>query len=249
MGCWAPLSRLSAPCTTGARVLSASQAVTQTCLVTKGPVNAFCGWCGPVGYTSPWPPALAGSVRSWVRSGRNENQHLQIWGHGSRLIKGGAPSLGRGGDPAPGGGDEVPRSLVHEWGENGWQADRCSNCSDEDSVPVVVKRELRQKAKLSIYWSIFVPTLRSRANKTEVGLPKMKHGLFTGPYSSPCPPVKKDRNIYSFNYFRTFSHIFFNLPPSYASHFIPFQIPTLFTEGLLLLRCVKIYSSAPLAST
>ena len=32
-------------------------------------LSALCRWCGPVGFISPWPPALVGPVRSRVWSG------------------------------------------------------------------------------------------------------------------------------------------------------------------------------------
>ncbi|TWW74403.1 hypothetical protein D4764_14G0004060 [Takifugu flavidus] len=58
------------------------------------------------------------------------------------------PPPGQGGDPAPSGGAQVPWGLVND-----------VRSRDRGHRSVVVKRELSQKGKLSIYRSIFVPTL------------------------------------------------------------------------------------------
>ena len=56
--------------------------------------SAFCRWRGPVVSIKLWSSALAGALCSRKWSGRDENQHLHIWDHGSQMEKGGTAGLG-----------------------------------------------------------------------------------------------------------------------------------------------------------
>ena len=100
MGCQAPLCGLSVSCMTGVRAWSAWPAVSRTPVRVEGVkgfrfgdirlvdrFSALCRWCGPVSSIRPLPTAYARAVCSRVWSGRDENQHFQIWGHASRPEK------------------------------------------------------------------------------------------------------------------------------------------------------------------
>ncbi|KAI3368062.1 hypothetical protein L3Q82_026880 [Scortum barcoo] len=97
-------------------------------------IVVFCGECSvSMGSAGAFAKGCSVSVLTWLRleqelgpsacdwSGLqpsvkrlwDENQHLQIRGHGSRPEKGGVPSPGGWRGPASSGGVQVSRGLVH----------------------------------------------------------------------------------------------------------------------------------------
>ncbi len=73
----------------------------------RGPqdfIFAICRWCCLVGFIGPGPSVCTGTVCSRVWRGGDENQYLQVRGHGARPEKGGFPSPGWRRVFAPGGG-------------------------------------------------------------------------------------------------------------------------------------------------
>ncbi|KAI3367177.1 hypothetical protein L3Q82_008232 [Scortum barcoo] len=102
-----------------------------------------------------------------VKRGWDENQHLQIRGHGSRSRpeKGGMPSPGGWRGPASSGGVQVSRPGVLFTSEGKIEREIDRRIGAASAVmrsvyrTVVVKKELSRKAKLSIYRSIYAPTL------------------------------------------------------------------------------------------
>ena len=177
----APLCRLSASCMTGVRAWSTLPAVSWThflwwlgCAFSPILFINFMeriSWCSHSVEGVQFGDVRLGSLlfaddvvllaplvcdfqlslhRFSVWSGRDENQHLQIWGHVSWPKKNVAPC--REGHPAPRGGVEVPRGKM-EWELDRWGAASAVIRTLHRSV--MVKRKL----KLSIYGSIYVPSL------------------------------------------------------------------------------------------
>ncbi len=113
----------------------------------------FCWVFQPVTSSGHW-----GGLQPSVNS-QNEDQHLQVWGHGSLLRKSRLPSLVGRWAPATSKGMQVSRFT-----SNGKLKREVVRRFDVASavmwvlcLTIVVKKELRQKAKLSIYQSTYVP--------------------------------------------------------------------------------------------
>lgn len=114
--------------------------------------------CCPLGFIKPGPSACAGAVcSSW-----DEAQHLQVRGPGSHLKKAGLPSPGWWRGPASSGGAQRSRLLFKSEGKMEQEIDGWINAASTllwlGYRSIMVKKELRPRAKLSSHWSV-APTL------------------------------------------------------------------------------------------